>query len=288
MEFIKKLFSPIVYILRLIQNYFKSFIFLFIVFLFMSSSDTGNIKPANLIKINVHGAIMSADDILAQFDQANKDNIKGVLIDINSPGGAVAPSIEIAEAIKRLKLKKPVIVYGSGMMASGGYYSAIWGDKIIANKGSVVGSIGVILQGINIEELANKIGIKPQFTSAGDYKQMGTPFRKPLAHEKEELEKVINDIYLTFVKDVATARNLDVKNHKDFANAHIFTANQAQKVGLIDQVGTIFDAQNQLIALANVQDPVWKKEDKFDKFLDQMTTMFVSKITTEFFSTRLY
>jgi protease-4 len=287
MQMIKKIFSPFIYILQLIQNYFKSFVFLLIVYLLFSSSNVENIKQANLIKIDVYGTIMGTDDILKKFAIAENDNIKGVLIDINSPGGAVAPSIEIAEAIKRLKVKKPVIVYSSGMMTSGGYYSAIWADKIIANKGSVIGSIGVILQGINIEELANKVGIKPQFTSIGDYKQMGTPFRKPKPHEEAELRKVIEDIYFTFVKDVAIARGLDVKNHKDFANAHIFTANQAKQIGLVDDIGTIFTAQKELIVRSGVKDAIWQEDDKFDKFFDKISTEFVSEITTRLFSMQL-
>jgi protease-4 len=288
LELIKKILSPFVYILQLIQNYFKSFVFLLVLFLIFSDTNTENIRQANLIKIDVHGPIMSADEILKKFEVAEKDNIKGVLVDINSPGGAVAPSIEIANAIKRLKKKKPVVVYSSGMMASGGYYSAIWGDYIIANAGSLVGSIGVILQGFNIEELANKIGIKPQFVYAGEYKSVGTPFRTATKEEKKELQKVIDDTYFMFVNDVATARNLDPKKHETFANAHIFTARQAKEVGLIDQVGTIFDAQMQIIARSGIKEPVWKKDDKFEKFFDKITTMFISKITTELLSYKMY
>ena len=105
---------------------------------------------ANLQKIELTGPIMNVSKTLEELQKVKNDkNIKGVLFVVDSPGGSVAPSVELAYAIKELKEIKPVVVYASGVIASGSYYASIWGNKIIANPGSMVGSIGVIMQGIN-------------------------------------------------------------------------------------------------------------------------------------------
>jgi protease-4 len=205
--------------------------------------------------------------IVEQLDEAREnDDIKGVLFSIDSPGGAVAPSVEIAYAIKRLREVKPTVVYAAGIMASGGYYSAIWGSEIIANPGSMIGSIGVIMQGADISELMEKVGVKTQTVHAGIYKQVGTFDRKWSEVERAELDKVIGGTYTMFVTDVARARKLDPNLSSNYADAHIFTAAQAQKVGLIDSIGVEFDAKKRVVALSKVAEPIWNKEDPMDKF----------------------
>ena len=126
-------------------------IFLLILFVLFAPQSEQDITPNNLQQIDLVGPIMDATEIVAMIDEATEDdNIKGVLLNVNSPGGAVAPSIEIAYAVKRLKEKKPVIAYAKGTIASGSYYASIWADEIIANPGSMVGSIGVIMQGADL------------------------------------------------------------------------------------------------------------------------------------------
>jgi len=285
---LRKIFYPIIAILDFITKYFKTIVFLTIIYFFVSSSEDSAIsgesfEMANLQKIELYGPIMTADKVLAQIEEAKKNkNIKGVLLDVNSPGGAVAPSVEIAYAIKELREVKPVVAYASGIMASGSYYSSIWADKIIANPGSMVGSIGVIFQGTNLEELMDKIGVKTQTIKAGKYKESGTPTREWTNYEKEELEKVIKDTYSMFVSDVAKARKLKVENHTKFADAHIFTSSQAKAVGLVDKVATISYAKNEIIKLAKVKEPIWKKEDKFDKFLDRVISEAVTNFSVIF------
>jgi protease-4 len=205
-----------------------------------------------------------------------------VLLNVNSPGGAVAPSVEIAYAIKELQQTKPVVVYASGVMASGSYYASIWADKIIANPGSMVGSIGVIMQGMDVSELMSKIGIKTQTVKVGKFKEVGTPSRAWEKYEKEELEKVIQDTYKMFVLNVSDARDLDPKDHTKFADAHIFTAYQAKEVGLIDEVNTVFGAKAQLQLLSKVKKPVWAKEDKIDKFMQKIINSTISNISIHF------
>jgi protease-4 len=248
-------------------------------------NDKGTFEVANLQRIELFGPILDVSKTLNEINKAKENtNIKGVLIVVNSPGGAVAPSVELAYAIKELRAVKPVVVYASGIIASGSYYASIWSNKIIANPGAMVGSIGVIMQGVNTEELMQKIGISTQTVKAGKFKESGTPTRKWFDYEKDQLQSVIDDTYNMFIQDVANGRNLDVKNHTQFADAKIFTASQAQKVGLIDEVATISFAKKEIVKLSKVDTAVWKKQDKFDKFLDKFMSQVVSKISMSFSS----
>ncbi len=288
LNFIKLLFSPVIAILDFITKYFKTIVFLTIVYFVVFDSNETLVEDnsfANLQKIELEGPILDVNKTLEELEKAKKDkNIKGVLFVVNSPGGAVAPSVELAYAIKELKEIKPVVVYASGVIASGSYYASIWANQIVANPGSVVGSIGVIMQGVNAEDLMEKIGISTQTVKAGKYKESGTPTRKWTEFEEKQLQNVIDDTYSMFITDVATARNLDVKNHTSFADAKIFTSKQAKEVGLVDEVATLTLAQNSLITLAKVENPVWKKEDKFEKFLDRLVTETVSNVSMNFVS----
>lgn len=271
LDFIKKLFSPITATLGFIQNHFKAMIFLLILFLIFAPGEDEGFKPNNLQQITLKGPIFDATKTVEELDSARENShIKGVLVDLDSPGGAVAPSIEIAYAIKRLQAKKPVIVYSSGMLASGGYYAAIWADEIIANPGAMVGSIGVIMQGANLSELMDKIGVKTQVVKAGRYKQVGTADREWTPYERNELNKVIQGTYTMFVNDVASARKLDPEKSAHYANAHIFTAAQAKEAGLIDNVAVGYDAKKRVEKLSGVEAATWNKEDKFEKFFRQL------------------
>ncbi|MFW3411490.1 signal peptide peptidase SppA [Aliarcobacter butzleri] len=285
-EFFRKLFSPVIAILDFITKYFKTIVFLTIIYVVFFNSDEERIttkSTANLQKIELVGPIIDVSKTLENIEKAKTDtNIKGVLLVVDSPGGAVAPSVEVAYAIKELKQIKPVVVYASGVIASGSYYASIWADKIIANPGSMVGSIGVIMQGVNTKELMDKIGIQTQTVKAGKYKESGTPTRKWTEFEEKQLQSVIDDTYNMFITDVATARNLDIKNYTSFADAKIFTSKQAKDVGLVDEVANITVAQKTLADLSKVENPVWKKEDKFEKFMDKLVSEAVSQISMNF------
>jgi len=267
METLQKIGSTLASGLRLIQANFKAtLLVLFVLWLILPASDEG-MTSHNLEKITLMGPILDATSIVEQIDEARENKeIKGVLFSIDSPGGAVAPSVEIAYAIKRLRETKPTVVYAAGIMASGGYYSAIWGNEIIANPGSMIGSIGVIMEGADISELMQKVGVKTQVVHAGTYKQVGT-FDRPWSKvERAELDKVINGTYTLFVRDVVRARKLDINKSSEYADAHIFTADQAKAVGLVDKIGVEFDAKKRVEVLTKTKDPVWNKEDPMDKF----------------------
>ncbi|HIP13940.1 MAG TPA: signal peptide peptidase SppA [Sulfurimonas autotrophica] len=283
MKFIKKIFAPITATMSYIQNHFKAMLFVLILVLLFAPASEKEFTKHNLEKINLSGPIMDASEIVKKIDAAANNNaIKGVLLSVNSPGGAVSPSIEIAYAIKRLKAKKPVVAYAKGTMASGSYYASIWADKIIANPGSMIGSIGVIMQGADLSGIMNKIGVKTQVVKAGLYKQVGTSDRPWKKYEVAELNKVIKGTYDMFTKDVADARKLDFKKRDTYANAHIFTAAQAKKVGLIDQLGVEYDAKNELALLSGVAHPIWNQEDKLDKLIKKLTASTAVILNTYF------
>lgn len=254
-----------------IQNHFKAMLFILVLFLIFNPFTSENLKVANLTTINIDKAIDNVDDILASIEQAQLDtNIKGVLLRVDSPGGALAPSIELSMAIKRLSQSKPVIAYASGSMTSGSYYASIWSKKIIANPGAFIGSIGVLFQAPNIEGLAKKLGITEQVITAGAYKQMGTFTRQWNDKEREALGELIEDAYTLFVSDVASARGLKVEDAKEFADARVFIAQKAKERGLIDEVGSLYSAQKELEKIANVQEPIWQKPSEMELFLKEI------------------
>jgi len=281
MNFISKLFFPITAPIQFIQNNFKTVLFLTILYFVVTNTNTQNLEQPNLQIIELSGAIITADDVLEKIETAKNDPlIKGVLFKVNSPGGAVAPSIEIAYAIKELNEIKPVVAYASGIMASGSYLASLYASSIIANPGSMIGSIGVIMQSVDASELMAKIGVKSQVVKAGTYKESGTPTRAWTQKEKEELEKITNNTYNLFVAYVADARKLKKEDHKTYADAHIFTALGAKQVNLVDTVAPISQAKELVINLSKVEKPIWSKEDKMEKFMEKIVTGTISKIST--------
>ena len=283
MFIIKKLFSLIATTIGFFQNNFKGMLFVLILFLIFAPKSEKDMQQNNLQQINLSGAIVDVSEVLQKINKAtNNNHIKGVLFVVDSPGGAVAPSVELSYAIKRLRTKKPVVVYAKGTIASGSYYASIWANKIVANPGAMVGSIGVIIEGADVSGLMKKIGIKTQTVQAGKYKKIGTPDREWKGYERAELNKVIQGTYDMFTKDVSMARGLKYKDRDTYANAHIFTASQAKKVGLIDSVGVSYDAKNMLIKMSEIKKPIWNKEDQLDKLMKKLSASVALSINTYF------
>lgn len=291
MQAIKSFFKALGAGINYINNYFKTFVFLFIVFyLLMPSPSTHKTSfegLANLEKIELKGTIIDAQALVEKIILV-KDNphIKGVLFFIDSPGGAFAPSMELALAIKDLKAKKPVVVYASGTMASGSYLAGVAADEIIANPASFIGSIGVIVQGADLSELAHKLGIKTQVIKAGEFKEAGTFTRAWSSSEKEFLQDLVQKSYTLFTDFVAKERKLKLEEKDSWANARVFLSNEALQLGLIDKVGNLELAKKRLAELSNVQKPIFAKPDPIDKFLeklDEMSIRFMGKILSNAF-----
>ena len=272
---IKSFFGGIKNVLGFIQNHFKAMLFLLILFLLFAPSTKPPAPPANLIQIDLTGMITNHEDIVQRLQSANDNkHIKGILLNVNSGGGMVPPSIEISKALERIE--KPIIAYSSGTIASGSYYASIHADMIIANPGSLVGSIGVIFEGMNLEKLLDTIGVAPQTVKVGKYKEAGTPKRAWSEYEKQELQTIAQDIYTLFVNDVAAARGLDPDDHETFANAHIYTAARAKEHGLIDKVATMYEAKKILEELSGVKEPRWREKDRMERFLERFEISIVN------------
>jgi protease-4 len=283
MHFLKTLFAPLGALIDYIQNHFKALLFLLLLFIIFFPMHDDGFETVNLQRIELSGPIFDTTDVVRELDEACANpQIKGVLLVADSPGGAVAPSVEVAYALKRLHDAKPVVVYAKGVLASGSYYASIWADEIVANPGAMVGSIGVIMQGANLEGLMEKIGIGTQVVKAGKYKQAGTPDRQWTPYERAEIDKVIQDTYAMFVHDVAEARGLDPAKSAEFADAHIFTARQAEAVGLIDSVGVEYDAQRMLENRTGVTEPVWNAESEMERFFRTLGAEGVSMLQLYF------
>ena len=168
--------------------------------------------------------------------------IKAVVVRIDSPGGAVAPTQEIFEEIQRIKKTKPCIASMGNIAASGGYYIASACDKILANPGTLTGSIGVIMQLSNVEELMKKIGVKGINIKSGANKDIGSPFQ-PLSPEgRDILQSLVDNVHSQFVSAVAKGRGMDEARVRKLADGRIYSGAQAKDLGLVDQFGTLEDA----------------------------------------------
>ncbi|EAJ2174673.1 signal peptide peptidase SppA [Campylobacter jejuni] len=271
--------------IKFINTYFKTFVLLLIVIWILIPSANSSSNLANLERIDLKGEIFDSSAVLEKIINAKNDsNIKGVLFVIDSPGGAFAPSMELALAIKDLKIKKPVLVYASGTMASGSYLAGVGANKILANPASFIGSIGVIMQGADLSGLANKLGIKEQTIQAGEFKSAGTFARAWNENERNFLQGLIDQSYDLFTGFVAKERALDLNKKDQWANARVFLAAKAKELGLIDELSNYENAKKELEKLANVSNPVWKEEDKIDKFLNRLegqTSSLISKSLIE-------
>ncbi|EAH7005010.1 signal peptide peptidase SppA [Campylobacter jejuni] len=271
MQILKSFFKALGCGIKFINTYFKTFVLLLIIIWILIPSANSSSNLANLERIDLKGEIFDSSAVLEKIINAKNDsNIKGVLFVIDSPGGAFAPSMELALAIKDLKIKKPVLVYASGTMASGSYLAGVGANKILANPASFIGSIGVIMQGADLSGLANKLGIKEQTIQAGEFKSAGTFARAWNENERNFLQGLIDQSYDLFTGFVAKERALDLNKKDQWANARVFLAAKAKELGLIDGLSNYENAKKELEKLANVPNPVWKEEDKIDKFLNRL------------------
>lgn len=181
-----------------------------------------------------------------QLDRAaGDDRIKGVLLLLDSPGGTVTASDILYKEIQAFKADRDVKITAllAGMATSGAYYVAMAADRIVAYPTTMTGSIGVILLNINLGGLMNKIGLSDQSVTSGAYKDLGSPFRQPRAGEREILQGIVDELHGQFVQVVRENRKgLNLDEHPELTDGRIFTAQQAQRLGLVDQIGYFSDA----------------------------------------------
>jgi len=193
--------------------------------------------------ISIEGPIVGSEPILSQLVRFKKDKrLKAIILRINSPGGRVGPSQEIYREIRKTIKTKKVIASIGGLGASGGYYIASAANKIVANPGTITGSIGVIMEFIQLQDLLKKIGVSLEVLKSGEFKDIGSPHRKMSEQEKELLKELIFDIQDQFVKAVARGRNLSVEKVQGIADGRIFSGAKAKELGLVDLLGNFQDA----------------------------------------------
>jgi protease-4 len=205
--------------------------------------------------ITVEGTITDARDIVAQLHRyRDQPNVKAVVLRIDSPGGAVAPSQEIyAEVVKlRRETGKPVVASLGGVAASGGYYVAAGTDRIIANPGSITGSIGVIMQIPNLGGLLDKVGIRATVIKAGQYKDLASITRELTEPERQILQGVMDDVHGQFIEAVAAGRRMDRAKVEPLADGRIFSGRQALALGLVDELGDLADALDRAARLVGI------------------------------------
>ncbi|MEW6042487.1 MAG: signal peptide peptidase SppA [Elusimicrobiota bacterium] len=184
---------------------------------------------------------------------SSRSEIKGILVRINSPGGSVAACQEIFSEIMRLKkLGKPVVASMGDLAASGGYYVASACSKIVANPGTLTGSIGVILELGNVQELFKKIGVKIETIKSGEHKDSGSPFRQLTLKEREMFQELVNDAYAQFIDAITAGRNMDKEKVINLADGSVYTGSQALELGLVDTLGNDLDAIDVLKQLAKI------------------------------------
>ncbi len=195
--------------------------------------------------IRVEGVILDAKDTVADLKRfGDSSSIKAIVLRIDSPGGGVVPSQEIHDAVQRVRTKqnKTVVASMGTVAASGGYYIAAAADRIIANPGTLTGSIGVIMELVNLEGLLKKVGVEGVVVKSGHYKDIGSPFRKMGADDRRILQSVMDDVHNQFIEAVAEGRSLDIAAVRTLADGRIFTGRQAVDVKLVDELGDLDDA----------------------------------------------
>lgn len=190
--------------------------------------------------IELEGPIVDAQEIIRQLKKyRERASVKAIVLRLDSPGGAVAPSQEIFDEVRRTRdLGKPVVVSMSSVAASGAYYIACAASSIVANPGTITGSIGVISQFLNYSKLMDKVGLESTTIKSGQYKDAGNPARAMTAEEIAQMQRLIDDVYEQFVSDVAEGRNLPIDSVRTLADGRIYTGRQAYRAGLVDTLGT--------------------------------------------------
>ncbi len=194
--------------------------------------------------VKLRGVIVSPDKIVNQLSKfSRRKDIKAIVLRIDSPGGGVAASQEIYEAVKRVRDSgKPIVASIASVGASGGYYVALGANRIMANPGSITGSIGVIVNFPMVVDFLDKIGVEFKTVKSGNYKDLGSPYREFTDEDRAKLKEVVDNLFNQFVDVVAEERHLDKNDLLKLADGRIFTGSQAVEYSLIDTLGTFEDA----------------------------------------------
>ncbi len=266
---------------------------IFFTVLFLTSAMMGRRAAAALpvvgervALVKIEGLLLDSQHVVDELhDYSDDSSIKAIVIRIDSPGGGVVPSQEIYNAVKNAKKEgKKVVVSMGSVAASGGYYIAAAADKIVANPGTLTGSIGVKMEFANVEKLLEKIGVKGMVVKAGEYKDIGSPYREMTPQEKKLLQDVIDDVHGQFIKAVAEGRNLPEADVRAIADGRIFTGQQALALKLVDQMGDLADSIQTAGSLAGIKGKpkvVEKRKNiPFFEYLKEESASWIADVIT--------
>lgn len=207
--------------------------------------------------ITINGIISSSQTITSELVKfKNDESISAIVLRINSPGGGIGPTQEIHREIQKTVLAKKVIVSMGAVAASGGYYVAAAADRIVANPGTITGSIGVLMEFVRMEDLLNKIGLDLEILKSGEFKDIGSPDRKLTARDREILNTLIMELQKQFVNAIARGRNLSVGTVEKIADGRIFSGARAKELGLVDSLGNFQDAVELAKEMAGIKGDV--------------------------------
>jgi len=217
---------------------------------------SGDFAFGNRIQVvDVEGELIDSRPIIEQLKRyEDTASVPAILLNVDSPGGGVAASQEIYTEIKRLreKKKKVIVAYMSSVGASGAYYLSAPADKIVANPGTVVGSIGVIAEWVNYGDLLAWAKLKDVTFKTGEFKDTGSPVRELTEREKVYFQGLIDDMYVDFVEAVAAGRKMDVEAVRALADGRVFTGRDAREKKLVDEIGNFQDAVDLTASLAGI------------------------------------
>lgn len=216
--------------------------------------------------VPVEGIIVDSRDVIRQLEAfAENKSIHAVVLRINSPGGGVSPSQEIYQAICDLKKQKKVVASMGSIAASGGYLIASAADRIMANPGSITGSISTVMHFANIEALMNKVGVRSSVVKSGQYKDIGSPVRAMTPAEATLLQELVDDISDQFIRTVAANRGVPIKVVRQIADGRIFSGRQAMAWGLVDVLGGLNEAimlAGKLSGIEGKPEAIYPKQQK--------------------------
>ncbi|MBL7031694.1 MAG: signal peptide peptidase SppA [Nitrospira sp.] len=215
--------------------------------------------------VRVTGIILDSTDVIAELKEHAKDrSIKAIVLRVDSPGGGVAPSQEIYEELLKIKGKKKIVVSMGSVAASGGYYISAPADRIVANPGTLTGSIGVIMEIPNVSNLMDKIGVETQVIKSGKHKDMASVFKSLTQEEKNILQAVLDDVHDQFIEAVSEARGMEYEVVKELSDGRIFTGRMAKELGLVDELANLEDAimlAGKLTGIKGEPTVVYKEEE---------------------------
>jgi len=221
--------------------------------LLLKSDDSNFPLSQGIGLVEIKGMIVDSGEPVRQLRYfLKKDNVKAVVLRIDSPGGVVGPSQEIHQEVKRLAAKKKVVVSMGSLAASGGYYVAAPATVIYANPGTITASIGVLIKFSNIEGLLGKVGIKSATIKTGTFKDAGSPDRPLSAEDRAMFQAVIDSTHEQFVRAVAEGRKLPIEEVRQLADGRILSGEQAKQVKLVDKLGNLQDAVEEAGRLAGI------------------------------------